>query len=393
MELKNTRQVFLGLCLPGTCNCTSLSSLLRASADRIEKLGNGTHHSKGPRISVVSVKPVPSSNYSILDDSKIYILGLTGGVILLLMILAIIYENQRTTRECDIESPPQGTISNDRTTYKHQNLGKDRTIPRAQGSTKEGMEKIMEGPLETQDEKLLKNNKGASDHLINRDDMFSSVIELDPPIKISIAKHGEFLSARRKGKINVTSNMGVACTIDDILYCPEIPYNLLSVRKMQRTGLSITFDEKRVEIRKNGNMVMYGKPLNSLVAVDFEVTKKHDLVSDAESVNNDANMLQNADDACGFLEVNLENDGVNDQICQREESDSCESSDGDSLSTFRHSDDEQHQENWGATEETDSDTGDDGCLVNAPLNLKEDLKNWAIRNISNADNKSEYRMD
>lgn len=70
-----TRQIFLGLCLPETCDRTSILSLLRASADRVEKEGNGTHHSSGPRIVIVTVKPVPESNYSALDDPKVYILG------------------------------------------------------------------------------------------------------------------------------------------------------------------------------------------------------------------------------------------------------------------------------------------------------------------------------
>ncbi|XP_012061171.1 PREDICTED: uncharacterized protein LOC105624415, partial [Atta cephalotes] len=71
----STRQVFLGLCLPGTCDRTSLTSMLRASADRVEREGNSTYRSSGPKIHVVTVKPVPSSNYCAWQDPKFYVLS------------------------------------------------------------------------------------------------------------------------------------------------------------------------------------------------------------------------------------------------------------------------------------------------------------------------------
>lgn len=69
-----TRQVFLGLCLPSTCDRISLTSMLRASADRVEREGNSTYRSTGPKIRVVMVKPVPSSNYNGWQDPKFYVL-------------------------------------------------------------------------------------------------------------------------------------------------------------------------------------------------------------------------------------------------------------------------------------------------------------------------------
>ena len=71
-----TRQVFLGLCLPGTCDRISLMSMLRASADRVEREGNSTHRrSSGPKIHIVALKPIPSNDYSAWTDPKVYVLG------------------------------------------------------------------------------------------------------------------------------------------------------------------------------------------------------------------------------------------------------------------------------------------------------------------------------
>ncbi|KOC60083.1 Copia protein, partial [Habropoda laboriosa] len=62
--------------------------------------------------------------------------------------------------------------------------------------------------------------------------------------------------------------------LEDVLYYPDVPYNLLSVRRMQQAGLRITFNEEGIEISKNGKMVMYGKPMDNLITIDFKVNVK-----------------------------------------------------------------------------------------------------------------------
>ena len=68
-------------------------------------------------------------------------------------------------------------------------------------------------------------DSGASDHLINNEELYSSSNELNPPVKISVAKSGTFITATKKGIINVTSNIGVQGVLEDVLYCPEVPNN------------------------------------------------------------------------------------------------------------------------------------------------------------------------
>ncbi|XP_046817971.1 nose resistant to fluoxetine protein 6-like isoform X1 [Vespa crabro] len=100
----STRQVFLGLCLPSSCDRPSLMSMLRASADRVEREGNSTYRSVGPKIHIFTVKPVPLSDYSVWQDPKFYILATIGGSILFLMICATIYEQSIVIESTDIES-------------------------------------------------------------------------------------------------------------------------------------------------------------------------------------------------------------------------------------------------------------------------------------------------
>lgn len=116
-------------------------------------------------------------------------------------------------------------------------------------------------------------DSGASDHLINDDSLFTSYVDLQPPVKILVAKNNTYVIATKRGEINMISNMGIRGVFKDVLYCPDVPQNLLSVRRMQKAGMSITFNDKGVEVTINGKIIILGKPLNNLVGVDFKIYK------------------------------------------------------------------------------------------------------------------------
>lgn len=137
----STRQVFLGLCLPGTCDRTSLTSMLRASADRVEREGNSTYRSSGPKIHVVTVKPVPSSNYCAWQDPKFYVLSAIGGTILLLMICAIVYEYRSFPLAKEIEFSSVSNNNDKTNDFIDKNLNQDRRISIGQENDQELIEK------------------------------------------------------------------------------------------------------------------------------------------------------------------------------------------------------------------------------------------------------------
>lgn len=126
-------------------------------------------------------------------------------------------------------------------------------------------------------------DSGASDHIINRSDLSTSFSTLLKPVQISVAKNGQFITATKKGSLSVTSNLGIQGTLEDVLYCPDVPYNLLSVTKMLAAGMTVTFNERGVEIKQDGKMVMQGKPSNNLVSIEFIVN--------IESLNNISHTL------------------------------------------------------------------------------------------------------
>ncbi|XP_020277996.1 nose resistant to fluoxetine protein 6-like [Pseudomyrmex gracilis] len=138
----STRQVFLGLCLPATCDRTSLASMLRASADRVEREGNSTYRSGGPKVRIVTVKPVPSSNYCAWQDPKFYVLSAIGGAILVLMICATVYEYRTFPHVKDVESSSSVSNNNDKTSdCVDKNLNQDRRISIGQENGQELIEK------------------------------------------------------------------------------------------------------------------------------------------------------------------------------------------------------------------------------------------------------------
>jgi len=137
----STRQVFLGLCLPGTCDRASLTSMLRASADRVEREGNSTYRSSGPKIHVVTVKPVPSSNYCAWQDPKFYVLSAIGGTILMLMICAVVYEYRSFPPAKDVESSSVSNNNDKTNDFINKNLTQDRRISMGQENDQELIEK------------------------------------------------------------------------------------------------------------------------------------------------------------------------------------------------------------------------------------------------------------
>ena len=82
-------------------------------------------------------------------------------------------------------------------------------------------------------------HSGASDHASNDKKMFSEFVDLQPPERIYIAKNGAYIEATKRGQIQVTSDLGFEGCLKDVLFCPELLYNLLSVLKKSKIKISL----------------------------------------------------------------------------------------------------------------------------------------------------------
>lgn len=114
-------------------------------------------------------------------------------------------------------------------------------------------------------------DSGATDNIVNRDDVFESYHDLPVPINIGVAKSGISVAATKRGKISATTNTGVSGHLENVLFCPEVPYNLLSVYQMQQNGLTTIFDSNGVKVKMGDKLILSGKPLNNLLNVIFEI--------------------------------------------------------------------------------------------------------------------------
>lgn len=115
-------------------------------------------------------------------------------------------------------------------------------------------------------------DSGATDHIVNSKKVFTSYVELPTPLKIGVAKNGASILAFGKGRIEVTTNLNIQGSIDDVLYSPEVRYNLLSVNRIQQTGMSVNFGNNGVKIYgKNNKCFMTGDNINNLFSITFKI--------------------------------------------------------------------------------------------------------------------------
>lgn len=62
-------------------------------------------------------------------------------------------------------------------------------------------------------------DSGASDHLINDESLYADCMELTPPVKIAVAKQGQFIFATKRGIVRLQNDHTI--TLEDVLYCKE----------------------------------------------------------------------------------------------------------------------------------------------------------------------------
>lgn len=114
-------------------------------------------------------------------------------------------------------------------------------------------------------------DSGASDHIINREDLFCTYTKLITTFKNFVAKHGAFLLGTKQGTLQVISNTGIHGTLENVVFCRDVLYNLLSVTRMQQASMTITFDQQGTNISKDSKIIMKGMAINNLVTIDFLV--------------------------------------------------------------------------------------------------------------------------
>ncbi len=116
----------------------------------------------------------------------------------------------------------------------------------------------------------------ASDHMVCDEDLLDEKRNLEEPIKVSIAKEGDHITATEKGSVKLMSQVGLNkvrnLKLYNVLFIPNLKTNLLSVRKFESAGLKVVFENGCVHIfEKSGDVFLKGMRLNNLYYLDVYV--------------------------------------------------------------------------------------------------------------------------
>lgn len=117
-------------------------------------------------------------------------------------------------------------------------------------------------------------DSGCTDHLVNDKKLFSKYVQLNKPRTIAAAKNGVKLEAIGIGTIEascICNNIRIPITITNVFYVPEVRKNLLSVDKMESSGLKVVFSNGNVKVYFNNRLRMFGRKIDSLYIIKMNV--------------------------------------------------------------------------------------------------------------------------
>jgi len=114
-------------------------------------------------------------------------------------------------------------------------------------------------------------DSGATDHLINNESLFVDYADLETPIKIAVAKRGEYIFATKRGVVRLENEYQI--TLEDVLYCGEVVENLISVKRLQEAGVTVMFDEKGVKLTKSGKTIAENSGAYNVPVIEFKAYK------------------------------------------------------------------------------------------------------------------------
>lgn len=129
-------------------------------------------------------------------------------------------------------------------------------------------------------------DSGATCHMCSDPKVFTKFRSLEPPQKVTLGD-GHELKATGQGIVKLTIRLSNGkikeCKLNDVLFVPNLSYNLLSVSKAAETGKTTKFDETRCQILgTNKRIIAVAKRTGSLYYLDTKPSETH-LVNAAET--------------------------------------------------------------------------------------------------------------
>lgn len=119
-------------------------------------------------------------------------------------------------------------------------------------------------------------DSGSSEHLTNNRALLHQLSPMKDPMTIAVAKEGESIVAKHKGEVRLTSvvhGKSIPVCLKNVLYIPDARVNLLSVRKMEMAGLTVTFADGKVLIRRGSEVVAVGERRGKLYELNLSLSE------------------------------------------------------------------------------------------------------------------------
>lgn len=132
-------------------------------------------------------------------------------------------------------------------------------------------------------------DSGSTSHICNDRNSFVDLQSLAKPIDVSLGD-GHVLKAIARGTVYLTLKTGHLtrrCKLHDVLFVPDISYNLLSVSKAVEKGISFAFNERGCVLKNpKGKLITVARKIGSLYCVMYEEPKDHVHHTVAEKLSN-----------------------------------------------------------------------------------------------------------
>lgn len=96
-------------------------------------------------------------------------------------------------------------------------------------------------------------DSGASNHMMNDVKYLDSLTDCRE--EIALAATEKSVVAMKRGNLKCFNNEGVKLDIKDVLYVPDLRYNLLSVKKLASNGICVSFSGNVAVMKKSGQVL------------------------------------------------------------------------------------------------------------------------------------------
>lgn len=120
-------------------------------------------------------------------------------------------------------------------------------------------------------------DSGASEHMVHTADCLRDVKKLETPVPIMVAS-GKVVHSNYSGTVDMELRVGerrIKSTVNEVLYVPELQYNLFSIRRVGKLGMRITFERDQVKIVRNDEVVAVGSVAGKLYVLNAMVKRGH----------------------------------------------------------------------------------------------------------------------